>query len=220
MFQRLALFFCLSVAALLLAPQAFAADPVEGEDYALIDPPVATHSGDKIEVVEVFGYSCSHCAHFAPLIAKWKAQQPDDVKVEYLPAAFGGIWEIYARVYYTADTMGVADATHEALFKALHEDRMPVSKIEDIADFYAEHGVNKEQFMSTLESFPVNAKLADARARAAGYGVDGTPTMVVAGKYRIMAGRTGGFERMLEVTDYLVEKERQAKKAANKAQEP
>ncbi len=218
MFQRLFLLFCLSLAALIFAPHAFAADPVEGEDYTLIDPPVATQSGDKIEVVEVFGYSCSHCAHLAPVISKWKAQQPEDVKVEYLPAAFGGIWEVYARVFYTADTMGVVDATHDALFEALHEERRPVNKIEDIADFYAEHGVDKEQFISTMDSFPVNAKLANARTRAAGYGVEGTPTLIVEGKYRVMAGKTGGFERMLEITDFLVEKERKARKAGNKAE--
>ncbi len=136
------------------------------------------------------------------------------MKVEYLPAAFGGIWEVYARVFYTADTMGVVEATHEALFKALHEEHRPINKIEDLADFYAEHGVNKEQFLSTMDSFPVNAKLDDARSRAMAMGVDGTPTMVVAGKYRVTAPREGGFERMLEITDFLVAKERAARKPA------
>ena len=214
MMHRLAMFFCLSLAALMLVTPARAADPVEGQDYTHIDPPVATHSGDRIEVVEVFGYSCSHCAHFAPSMAKWKQAQPDDVKVEYLPAAFGGVWETYARVYYTADTMGVAEATHEALFKALHEERRPITNIEDIADFYAEHGVNKAQFLSTLDSFPVNAKLADARTRATAYGVSGTPSMVVDGKYLIMAGKEGGFDRMLEITQFLINQERAARKAA------
>lgn len=213
MFQRFAILSCLFLASLAWSLVAHAADPVEGQDYFLIDPPAATHSGDRIEVVEVFGYSCPHCAHFAPLLAEWKVGQPADVKVEYMPAVFGGIWETYARIYYTADTMGVAEATHLALFQALHEERRPINKIEDIAELYAEHGVDKDQFMSTLESFPVNAKMADARTRVMAMGVDATPTMVVAGKYRITAPREGGFERLLQITDFLIHKERAERQA-------
>ncbi|MCB1568185.1 MAG: thiol:disulfide interchange protein DsbA/DsbL [Xanthomonadales bacterium] len=214
MLHRFLFAAALLMAAIVPASPAHAADPVQGVDYALIDPPVPPKDSGKIEVVEVFGYSCSHCAHFAPTMSQWKAKQPADVNVEYLPAAFGGIWEIYARVYYTAATMGVVDATHDALFKALHEERRPINKLEDIADFYAEHGVNKEQFLSTIDSFPVNAKLDEARRRAMAYGVDATPTMVVDGKYRIMAGKEGGFERMLQVVDFLIAKERAARKAS------
>ncbi len=214
MLHRFLFAAALLMAAIVPASPAHAADPVQGVDYTLIDPPVPPKDNSKIEVVEVFGYSCSHCAHFAPTMRQWKAKQSADVNVEYLPAAFGGIWEIYARVYYTAATMGVVDATHDALFKALHEERRPINKLEDIADFYAEHGVNKEQFLSTIDSFPVNAKLDEARRRAMAYGVDATPTMVVDGKYRIMAGKEGGFERMLQVVDFLVAKERAARKAS------
>lgn len=205
----------------LLASLAFAgmaqAQPtalIEGQDYTLIDPPVATLSGERIEVAEVFGYSCVHCAHFAPLISDWKKRQPADVKVEYVPAVFGGIWEIYGRVYYTAESMGVLDLTHDALFEALHKERRPVNKIEDIADFYAEHGVDKDQFLATLDSFPVNSMVAKARERSVAWGVDATPTMIVAGKYKVQAPRQGGFERMLEIVDALVARERVANAAA------
>ena len=74
---------------------------------------------------------------------QWLKEQKPDVKFDLVPAAFGGIWDVYARVYYTALTMGVADITHDALFKALHEERIPVKNMEDIANFYAEHGVDK-----------------------------------------------------------------------------
>ncbi len=216
MLHRLASLLLLAAATFAGAAQAQPAAPVEGQDYTVLDPPAATLSGDRIEVVEVFGYSCVHCAHLAPLISAWKKKQPADVKVEYVPAVFGGIWEIYGRVYYTAETMGVLDITHDELFHALHTERRPVSKIEDIADFYAEHGVDKEQFLATLDSFPVNAKVANARQRAVAWNVEATPTMIVAGKYKVMAPRQGGFERMLEIVDALVARERAASDAAAK----
>lgn len=184
---------------------------VEGREYTRLDPPAQVRSsGNQIEVVEVFGYNCVHCAHFAPFVSQWAKEQKPDVKFDLVPAAFGGIWDVYARVYYTALTMGVADITHDALFKALHEERIPVKNMEDIANFYAEHGVDKAQFLSTIDSFPVNDKIADARQRALAYGVDATPTVIVAGKYKVLAPREGGFPRMLKVIDFLVEKERAA----------
>ena len=216
MLHRLASLFFLAAVAFSGVAQAQPAAPVEGQDYTLIDPPAATLSGDKIEVVEVFGYSCVHCAHFAPSLSEWKKQQPADVKVEYVPAVFGGIWEIYGRVYYTAESLGVLDLTHDELFKALHTERRPVNKIEDIADFYAEHGVDKEQFLATMNSFPVNAMIDTARKRAVAWGVDATPTVIVAGKYKVLAPRQGGFPRMLEIMDALIAKERAAREAASK----
>lgn len=216
MLQRLASLLFLATVSFAGAVQAQSAAPVEGQDYTLLDPPAATLSGEKIEVVEVFGYSCVHCAHLAPLISEWKKKQPADVKVEYVPAVFGGIWEIYGRVYYTAETMGVLDLTHDELFEVLHVERRPVSKIEDIADFYVEHGVDKEQFLSTMNSFPVSAMVDTARKRALAWNVEATPTVIVAGKYKVMAPREGGFERMLETIDALIAKERAASGAAAK----
>ena len=35
-----------------------------GKNYFLIEPPQATTTGDKIEVVEVFSYACPHCNDF------------------------------------------------------------------------------------------------------------------------------------------------------------
>ncbi len=216
MFHRLASLFLIAATAFSGVALAQPAAPIEGQDYAVIDPPVATLSGDRIEVAEVFGYSCVHCAHFAPIISVWKKSQPADVRVEYVPAVFGGIWEIYARVYYTAESLGVLDLTHDQLFEALHTERRPINKIEDIADFYAEHGVDKDNFLATLNSFPVNAQIETARKRAMGWGVDATPTMIVAGKYKVQAPREGGFKRMLEIVDALVAKERAAQNPSKK----
>ena len=63
---------------LLLSPLfAHAATPVAGVDYVEIPngKPFAPLNG-KVEVVEVFGYTCIHCAHFQPQVAAWKRKQP------------------------------------------------------------------------------------------------------------------------------------------------
>lgn len=210
----------LAVAALLALPAAAQTPPAAGaepfqagRDYFPIEPAQPTSSGDQIEVIEVFGYSCIHCAHLAPQLAAWKKTLPSDVKLDYMPAVFGGIWEVYGRAYYTAQTMGVLEKTHDPLFEALHTEKRRIGSLDDLAAWYAEHGVDKAQFLATMESFAVNAKIAQAQAQVPRYGVDGTPSIIVEGKYRVVAPREGSFTKMLQITDWLIEKERAAKKA-------
>jgi protein dithiol oxidoreductase (disulfide-forming) len=181
-----------------------------GRDYFEIEPPQPTRSGERIEVLEVFGYSCIHCANLQPVIDDWKPGLPADVHFEYIPAVFGGIWEAFARAYYTAETMGLLERTHGPLFEAIHGERRAFRSLQDIAGFYADYGVSAEQFLATMSSFPVEAKIAHAREQVPAYGVEATPTMVVNGKYRVPVG-DGGHERMLRVVDHLVARERAAK---------
>jgi thiol:disulfide interchange protein DsbA len=185
--------------------------PVLGTDYFMIDTP-DQETGKTISVVEVFGYSCPHCAHFQPYVDAWKKKLPADVKFSYLPAAFGGVWDAFARAYYTADAMGVLPKSHDGIYKAVHVEHRPITNIEDIAALYADYGVDKEVFASTMQSFAITAKVGNAHALALRWGVDGTPTIVVAGKYRVMitAAGEGAFLRNV---DWFIAKERAARQA-------
>jgi thiol:disulfide interchange protein DsbA len=53
-------------------------------------------------------------------------------------------------------------------------------------------------------------KRADAQIKA--MGVTGTPTMIVDGKWRYDLGTAGGVDQMVDLTNYLIGLERQAKK--------
>ena len=99
LFPRLILLLCALLP--LAACAASNATPVEGQDYELIEQPgpFAPLAG-KIEVVEVFGYTCPHCAHFEPQLEAWAAKLPADVRFTPVPGAFGGYWDAYARAFY------------------------------------------------------------------------------------------------------------------------
>lgn len=187
------------------------AEPFQaGRDYHLIEPAQPTSSGDRIEVIEVFGYSCNACAAFQPLVNEWKKTLAEDVAFSYTPAVFGGIWENFARAYYTAETMGILAKSHDDVFKAVHVDRK-VRSAEDIPAIYAAHGVNAQEFAATMNSFAVNAKVARAQQQVPRYGVSSTPTLIVAGKYRIEVGQANSHARMLEIVNFLVARERASK---------
>lgn len=185
--------------------------PQPGRDYAVIEPAqTITPADGRIEVAEVFSYTCIHCARFEPMLKAWKARQPADVNVVAVPTAFGGAAEAFARAYYAAESMGVLAKTHEAMFDAVHVQQRPFRGLEDIAAFYGEHGVDKDVFLSTMNSFAVNAKIARARQVVPRWGIEGTPNLVVAGKYRVIGGARPGFEGVLDTAEYLIAQERGA----------
>ena len=192
------------------APAAPATAPmawVEGTHYFLVDPPQPTATGNKVEVLEVFSYACPHCAHFQPYAEQLKQSLPDGAVFGYMPAIFNPSWEPYARAYYTAESLGVVDQTHQALFDALHRDHLPMRTIEDLSSFYAEHGVDKAKFLTASGSFEVESKLSRAQQIVKADGVDGTPSIVVDGKYRATGQSAGGYPQLIELVDWLVKKE-------------
>ncbi|MDX6083239.1 thiol:disulfide interchange protein DsbA/DsbL [Xanthomonas campestris pv. incanae] len=206
----------LSLLLLILLPlAACAADkkapPVEGEDYVLIDggQPYAPLAG-KVEVAEVFGYTCPHCAHFEPTLEAWTAKQPAYVRVTPVPAAFGGFWDAFARAYFAADTLGVAKRSHRAMFDAIHEKHtVPTQNVapEELAAFYVAYGVPQQRFIDTLKSAAVEDKVKAAREFATRAKIPGTPALVVNGRYLITAR---DYTDMLRVADYLIAREHAA----------
>jgi len=178
-----------------------------GKNYFLVDPPQPTATGSKIEVLEVFSYACPHCAHFQPYAEQIKTALPAYASFGYMPAIFTPQWEPYARAFYTAQSLGVLDKTHQALFDALHRDHQSLRTIEDLSTFYAQHGIDKAKFLAASGSFEVESKLNRARELVKNDGVDGTPSIVVNGKYRVTTQSAGGYPQLIELVGFLVEKE-------------
>jgi len=201
---------------------AFAADTapansgfIEGKDYALLDEPLRPADPSKIEVTEVFAYTCPHCFHFEPIVEAWAKTQKSDVAFVQLHANWNPSMEPYQRGYYTVLALKLKDKAHANVFKAIHEQQKELATPEAWADFLSGYGANKQNVIATFNSFAITNQLAMADARARGFKISGTPEMVVDGKYRISTRMTGSQEQMLKVVDFIVEKIR-AERASGK----
>ena len=198
-------------------PAGAGAPLVAGTDYEEIQggQPFDPLNG-KIEVVEVFGYVCPACFRFQPLVNAWEKSLPADVRFTYVPAAFGPEWVPYAHAFYVSQSMGLVAKTHDALFNAIHvaqtlpgEGKTPDEAA--IAKFYGQYGADPKQFLDAMHSFAVDAKVNRAKQFMTRSGVQGTPTLVIDGKYRVL-GRS--YEDMLRIANQLVAQERAAGVAA------
>lgn len=187
-----------------------------GVHYQVINPAQPTNDNSKIEVVEVFSYICPHCKSFQPYMDKWAEGITEDIDFRRQPVVFGRQqWLPAARAYYTTDAMGVTEKTHNAIFDAIHVQRKNLSSDEQIADFLAELGVDKDDYMKTAASFGIETKIKRGITMTQKYGVRGTPSVVINGKYLTTATMAGTMEKTLEVINYLVEKERSEMLSAN-----
>jgi thiol:disulfide interchange protein DsbA len=100
------------------------------------------------------------------------------------------------------------------VFKAIQEEHKKLVTPEEMAEFLATQGVDKDKFLATFNSFAIKGQVTQARELAKKYEITGVPTMVVNGKYRFDIGSAGGAEQALQLADKLVEQERAANKAA------
>lgn len=190
---RHAAFSLLASFALLFAAATQAQTPApaltEGQHYAVIPNgiPFANAKG-KVEIAEVFGYWCHHCANAQPLVDKWKPRLPKDVDFVYVPAAFD-MQDPFARAYFAARQLKLPSKLHQDLFRAIHVDGTLPKNASDaeLAAFHTRYGVTAPKFLAAMNSKPVAAQLNWANKFAKSSEVEGTPTFIVGGKYRVLA---------------------------------
>jgi thiol:disulfide interchange protein DsbA len=205
---------------------------VEGKHYFKIQPaqPTSVAPG-KVEVTEVLSYGCPACFRFLPIAEQMKKQLPAQAQLVYAHASFNTAeqWPMFQRAFYTAQQLNILDKTHEATFRAVwgHKGELavvdpatnriksPAPTIEDVAKFYAKTaGVDAQQFVATSKSFSVDASIRRAETFMRAARVDQTPTMIVNGKYRLHSVSAGGVEELVELVNYLVQRELTATSAA------
>jgi thiol:disulfide interchange protein DsbA len=197
-----------------LAAQAQDEKPVpyqEGLHYFLIEgAPVQTGANAEIEVAEAFSYLCSHCGTFEPYIEAWKKRMPEGVVFRRIPVVFGrDSWELYARGYVTAEMLNIGDEAHSAMMDRLWKEKKVMRSMDELADFYSQFGVEREKFLAAAGSFAVDSKIKRDQLKLQSYGITGTPSLIVNGKYRVTGNAAvPSFDVMLDVVNYLAEQER------------
>lgn len=182
---------------------------VSGTHYTELKAPVNTRDSSKVEVLEAFWYGCSHCFRFEPLIENWHANAPADVDFARFPAMWNALMEIHAQVYYAAEALDALSQVHDPVFNAINIEGNRLQKESEIGALFAKHGISEDDFSKVFNSFSVRTKVNQAKKRMRDYEIRSTPNMIVNGKYLVATGENVRTQtEMLEIVDFLVEKER------------
>jgi thiol:disulfide interchange protein DsbA len=215
----------LGVLALLLAPLTQAAQTwTQGTQYDLLTPAQRTTvAPGKVEVMEVFSYGCPSCNAFQPVMAALEKSLPANAQMAFLPADFSAPedWPMLQRAYFTAQALGIATRTHQAIFDAIwktgelatfdtatRRPKNPLPTIEDAAKCYERlTGVKAATFLATAKSFGIDLKMRAADAQVTAMQIPGTPCIVVNGKYRVNMDSLRSVDDLIGVVRFLVDKE-------------
>jgi thiol:disulfide interchange protein DsbA len=192
-----------------LASLAQAEEPQLGREYTLVAQPQPTDA-KKIEVMEIFAYSCPHCFDLEPTIHPWSKKLPKDVSFARIHAVSNPAWLPLAKLFYALESLGELERLHADAFNAYHIKDVKLSDEKAAAEWVSKQGVDAKKFTDAYNSFGVQSKIARSRQLTSAFGINGVPTIVVAGKFQTSAAMAGGHENALRVTDYLINLARKA----------
>jgi thiol:disulfide interchange protein DsbA len=178
---------------------------VEGTHYFPTAEKLNTANAEKVVVVEMFSYTCPHCFALEPEIDAWKKTLTDNVEFVKVPAIFRDSWLELARVFYAAEATGDLAMLHPKLFSAIHVEKRKLNTEDELLDFVAEQGIDRDAFLKTMNSFSVKGKVKQALIMSRTSGITGVPSFIVNGEYRTDASSAGSSEDLFKLVDMLIQ---------------
>ncbi len=198
---------CAGLAAVCLLGAGQSARAVE-DGYDWLEPARNTSvEAGQVEVIEFFWYGCPHCYRLEPSMQAWLAEKPEGVVFKRVAPPLNPSWENHARAFYAAEALGVTETLHDPLFDAIHKQRRKLSGKDELADFAASLGIDRDQFRKTMDSFAVQGQLNRATQLARSYELEGVPAVAINGKYKTSGSLAGSYPRMMKIVDQLAREE-------------
>lgn len=182
-----------------------------GRHYRVLNPSVPTTiAPGKVEVVEVFWYGCGACYTLDPYLESWKKTQPAAAELVRLPVTWNDGAKRHAKLFYALQALKQDGRLHTKVFDSIHRGGNGLIARDDAStlalqrDWAKANGVDPTAFTNAWNSMSVDVKLRQADDLVRRYRVEGTPAMIVNGKYFTDIGSAGGVPQMLELINALV----------------
>ena len=127
----------------------------EGLHYEVLDKPTPTRNANRIEVVELFWFSCSHCYSFEFYIKDWKKKLTKDVDFWKSHITWNTTAKIHARIYYIAQALGIEEEVVAAAFNSIHQEKRFLTGETELEYFFNGFGIDKERYKAIKNSFGI-----------------------------------------------------------------
>lgn len=179
---------------------------LDNQTYTVLPQPIPVSTGDKVEVMELFWYGCSHCFALEPYVNNWKKKMPANAELVKVPAIFSARWEFHGKAFYTMETLGILEEAHDAFFHQIHIKRKPLNTLGQLIAFLSKYGKSEDEITSAFNSFAVDSKLRNAKKITAKSTATGVPAILVDGKFHTAVGLAGSPDKLFKVVDQLIDK--------------
>lgn len=194
----------LFVALIVLPLSANAIEYKEGTHYQTVKQ-TATATP---EIMEFFSFYCGHCAKFEPLMDTLKANVSKDVKMKKSHVNFLGkeMGAELTNAYAAAEILQVEDKITSIIFDKIHTQGKAIDGEKDILAIFAQAGISAEEAKNALVSFPVKGLASQMKRDTETFQINGVPTIIVNGKYKVNTGSVKSTEEFIALVDFLTKK--------------
>jgi thiol:disulfide interchange protein DsbA len=190
--------------ALLAILLGLAAGVAHGEDFTKLEKPQPVAVPGKIEVIEFFWYGCPYCNQLQAPLESWLTRKPADTELRRIPALFRDSWVPHARLFYTLEALGELGRLHQAVYRAIHVDGNKLMDANSTADWAARNGVDPTRWLAAYKSPEVDRKMEQARNATKAYALEGTPSLVVDGRFLTSSGMTETVPGVIPILEDLI----------------
>ena len=177
-------------------------------EYRLIEAQ-KPETGNSIEVIDFFWYGCPYCNELQPALEDWIKRKPGDVALRRIPAILRDTWAPHARIYYTLELLGEVERLHLKVYHSYHVEELHMSRPEVMEQWAVKNGIERKRWLDAYHSPEVDARVARAQRLTKAYSVEGTPSLVVDGRYITSGSMTPTVRGMVPVVEDLVRLARQ-----------
>jgi thiol:disulfide interchange protein DsbA len=209
------------LALLTMVTWTWASAPVKDKEYTLVEPARPPLDGDsdskKVEVIEFFYYGCPHCYNLQPALRAWLKSAPKDVVFRRQPTVFRENWIPLTRTYFALEAVGALEKLHDQVFDAIHKQNVNLGDRKLLLEWAEKRGVDQKKLGEAYDSFSVQTKSQRSVQLTRAYGITGTPSIVVGGRYLTGPSMTLGpdnksasYQRFVQVLNELIEMARHA----------
>ena len=178
-------------------------------EYRVLANPQPDETGANVEVIDFFWYGCPYCNELQPSLFDWIGKKPADVTVRHIPVILKDNWAPHARIFYTLELLGELERLHLAVYHSYHVEQLYMSKPDVMEQWAVKNGIDRRRWTDAYYSPEVDAKIARAFQATKRYDVQGTPSLVVDGRYLTSSSMTPSVRGVIPVLDDLVRLARQ-----------
>lgn len=156
-------------------------------NYEVLNGSPQKHSLETVVFEEFINFACPHCNNFRLLSEELREKYKDRVEFVDIPITFRGQSEAPLRLYYAGQSLGKGEEVKKAIFEAKFVHGVDVFD-PGIINYLARSLGMGEAYQQAQNDPQITEMIAQGKEKTARYGVEGTPTIVLANTLKMKIG--------------------------------
>jgi thiol:disulfide interchange protein DsbA len=148
------------------------------------------YDGKKVEIIEFLSFYCGHCYQFEKSIPIIKGNFPKKITWKTIPIYWGKGSPKPGEAYLLAQESGKGEEMKKAIFNAIFVDKKNIGDITVLEEIGAKLDLGFD-FSRRLRAGDKAKEAEDALLLAKTYGVNSTPSLIIAGNIMSSPGQVG-----------------------------